>query len=127
MRYGKVICSFVGFGMVMGAANAATIDISIQNMAFNPDMLTIGIGDTVRWTNNDFFMHTVTSDTNLFDSGTLFGGNQFSFTFDATGSYDYHCQFHSTMMMGTVEVVPEPGTWLVLGASSLILLRRKRI
>lgn len=42
-------------------AQAATVDVSIQNHAFSPGKLTVLAGDTVRWTNKDSVAHTVTS------------------------------------------------------------------
>jgi hypothetical protein len=47
----------------------------------------------------------VTSDTGLFDSGTLNVGNTFSFTFTQAGTFTYHCNIHP-MMTGAIVVVP---------------------
>jgi len=40
-----------------------TVPISIMNFAFNPSDVTINVGDTVTWTNNDPVTHTTTSDS----------------------------------------------------------------
>jgi len=86
------------------AADAATIDVDIVNFAFNPDTVTISVGDTVRWTNNDgAISYTATSTTGVFDSGTLGNGQQFSFTFTQAGIYPYHCSIHPSMT-GTITV-----------------------
>jgi len=89
------------------AVDAATIDVDIVSFTFSPDTLTISKGDTVRWTNNDGIIpHTTTSDTAIWDSGTLTNGQQFSFTFDQVGTYPYHCSIHPSMT-ATV-IVEEP-------------------
>ena len=45
--------------------------IEIRDFAFAPNVIIIPVGTTVRWTNDGAVNHTVTSDTALFDSGTL--------------------------------------------------------
>jgi plastocyanin len=79
------------------AAAATTYDVDIAGFAFDPDTLTIVVGDTVRWTNSDAAPHTATSNTGVFDSGTLATGDQFSYTFDQVGSYPYFCSIHPSM------------------------------
>ena len=71
---------------------------------FLPEDLTINVGDTVIWTNNDDSPHTVTDDDDEFNSGHLEEGATWSYTFTGTGIYDYHCNYHSDMT-GSVSVV----------------------
>ena len=75
----------------------ASNEVSIQGMAFNPQTLTVSVNTTVKWTNNDAISHTVTSDTNLFNSGTLSPGGTFSFQFTSAGTFKYHCSIHPDM------------------------------
>jgi len=75
----------------------------IQNFAFDPDPISIAVGDTVTWTNEDGTTHTVTADDDSFDSGNLSSGDTFSQTFDEAGEFTYHCNIHSSMT-GTVTV-----------------------
>lgn len=84
------------------AGNAGT-SVSIEGFAFSPAVLTIPVGTTVTWTNNDGTNHTVTSDGGAFDSGALGSGDTFQFTFDEAGSYPYHCTIHPNMT-GTIVV-----------------------
>ena len=86
--------------------------VSIVNMSFQPASLTINVGQTVTWTNNDTMAHTVTSDTGVWNSGTLNPGASFSFTFTTPGTYTYHCAFHGSMT-GTI-VVTGPVTPTVI-------------
>ena len=75
-------------------------DISItENMDFDPEELTITVGDTVTWTNNDGMSHTATSTSGpeSFDSGNMGSGDTWSFTFTEAGTYEYKCDYHSSM------------------------------
>jgi plastocyanin len=93
----------------------ATVNVTIQNLAFNPSNITVANGTTVVWTNNDIFIpHSVISDTKVynseagtfspaFNSGNLSPGASFAFQFNTTGTFNYHCGHHS-LMRGTVIV-----------------------
>ncbi len=80
-----------------------TWSVFIENMAFSQATLTVGVGSTVTWTNNDPVAHTVTSNDGLFDSGAIGsgdaynGGGSWSFTFTTVGTFNYHCTFHAEM------------------------------
>ena len=79
--------------------------VSIAGFSFSPATLRVKKGATVTWTNTDSAPHTVTGDQGGETSGTLAQGQSYSFTFDALGTFPYHCRFHSGMR-GTVEVTP---------------------
>ncbi|MCP4229497.1 MAG: cupredoxin family copper-binding protein [bacterium] len=101
MKY--VYFTTVALVILASAAFAATHDVSIEGFAFVPQNISIVVGDTVRWTNNDTPPHTSTSDTMDWDSGALDNGDTFEFTFNTADSYPYHCDIHPTMT-GTVNV-----------------------
>jgi len=94
-------------------ARATTHAVEIANFAFAPATLTITVGDTVTWTNQDAVAHTATSTTGVFDSGDLEQGESYSVTFTAPGTYDYLCTPHPSMT-GRVVVLaaatPVPAT-----------------
>jgi len=82
-----------------------------KNNRFSPDSLTIKVGTTVTWINEDSYVHTVTSGASptdrsgLFDSGNLNGGESFSFKFDKAGTFDYFCIPHYSLgMIGKIIV-----------------------
>ena len=72
-------------------------EVWIQGMSFNPGTITVSPGTTIKWINKDNVTHTVTSDNNLFDSGSLSVNGTFSQSFPAAGTYGYHCTFHPYM------------------------------
>ena len=71
--------------------------IAIRDFVFAPNVVIIPVGTTVRWTNDGAVNHTVTSDTPLFDSGTMAPGASFEYRFDVPGTYPYHCTLHPGM------------------------------
>lgn len=84
----------------------ATNSVTIQNFAFSPASITVKKGTTVTWTNKDSTPHTVTQDEAGgpgMDSKGLAQGETYSATFNTTGTFKYHCAFHSNMT-GTVTV-----------------------
>jgi len=88
-------------------ASAEDHDVSItDDMKFNPEDLTINVEDTVTWTNNDGMGHTATSTEGptSFDSGNIDAGATWSFTFTEAGTYNYKCDYHSSMT-GSITVV----------------------
>lgn len=85
-----------------GSTGGASTAVSIANFAFDPASVTVKVGDTVTWTNNDSTTHTITGDGDL-NSGDVAPGSTYSKTFDKAGTYSYHCSIHKTMT-GTVVV-----------------------
>ena len=85
---------------VAPASNA----VSITSAGFQPNALSVKVGTTVTWTNNDSAAHTVTSDTaGVFDSGPINQGTTFKFTFSQAGTFTYHST-SDTGWTGTVTV-----------------------
>jgi plastocyanin len=70
-------------------------NVIIKNSAYNPSTIQVTRGTTVTWVNEDSVAHTATS--NMFDSKNIGPGGRFSYTFDRTGTFDYHCTIHPEM------------------------------
>lgn len=87
-------------------ASGNTVEVSLKGFAFDPKEITVKVGTTVVWTNNDSVEHNVTSDTGVFSSGSMAAGDTFKFTFDTAGTYPYSCSIHVPNMVGTVIVTP---------------------
>lgn len=87
------------------ASDDPSSEIGIANFRFGPGELEVKAGTKVTWTNQDGTRHTVTSDDDVFDSGSMENGGTFSFTFNEAGTFTYHCNFHPGMV-GTVIVTP---------------------
>jgi len=74
-----------------------TNEVFIQDMTFTPGTITVAANTTIKWTNKDIVTHTVTSDSGLFDSGSIAAGGTWSYTFASGGTYPYHCTPHPVM------------------------------
>ena len=77
------------------STSPATVNITIQNFAFSPSDLSIKVGDTVTWTNQDSTQHTITGGD--IQSDPLNKGQTYSFTFNTAGTFNYHCSIHPSM------------------------------
>jgi plastocyanin len=78
--------------------------VDIQNFAFDPPVIIVKKGTTVRWENEDEAPHTVTGDTaGGPNSPLLQEDDEYEFTFNTVGSFPYHCTPHPHMR-GTVIV-----------------------
>lgn len=78
--------------------------IVISGSAFSPSAVTVKVGTTVTWRNDDVIQHTVTSDTGSELASPLLGqGDTYSHRFTSLGTYPYHCTQHP-VMTGTVVV-----------------------
>jgi plastocyanin len=86
------------------ARAAASGGVTIQGFAFHPGSITVSVGDTVTWTNQDSADHTATASDGSFDTGTLGRGRSGSHTFSSAGTFSYICSIHPNMH-GTVVVV----------------------
>ncbi len=81
----------------------------IGQVYYDPEVLQVNVGTTVRWINADSTIHTVTSGTiesgpsGLFDSGLVAVDDSFEYTFSSAEKVDYYCIVHP-WMVGTVNV-----------------------
>ena len=81
----------------------ATTEVAMaKSYRFDPKTIEIKAGDTVTWTNEDNFTHTVEVDGQ--DDHKVGRGDSVEITFDKPGTYHYVCTLHSQDMEGTVIV-----------------------
>jgi plastocyanin len=80
-----------------GGGSAEAGGVHIVDYAFDPTPVTVAVGETVTWTNDDDFAHTSTSDDDAWDSEDIASGATFEFTFEEAGTYAYHCAIHNFM------------------------------
>jgi len=128
---------FVVFAIVAGiaatvpAAFAAEVSVPLgtsvpgcedTNECWLPSELTISVGETVTWSNDDSAAHTVTSGSaadgpdEIFDSGLFLAGTTFSVTLDEEGEYPYFCMVHP-WMAGMITV----GEAMAAGADEIMV------
>jgi plastocyanin len=125
-----VVLVALSAGAAVGSVGAAPVtkDVSAGSTTngnvYEPSTVTISVGDSVKWTFNNAAPHSVTSDDgHTFDwppgcSGTNSTscskiGDTHAETFNAVGTFKYHCKIHGaggSGMIGTVEVKEAPTT-----------------
>jgi plastocyanin len=84
----------------LATAVSADVSVNIMNFSFQPTPLTIPVGTTVVWTNQDSAPHTASSDPGsafTFDTGMLQKGQSGKITFTMAGTFAYHCNVHPNM------------------------------
>ncbi|MFB6137350.1 MAG: plastocyanin/azurin family copper-binding protein [Halobacteriaceae archaeon] len=111
-----------------GGGNGNTVDMTDQ-LVFDPDSLTVSVGDTVTWENTSSLGHTVTAygdkipeEAEYFASGdydseqaardaymssqggNIPAGETYEHTFEVAGTYDFFCIPHEGSMKGTITV-----------------------
>jgi plastocyanin len=86
-----------------GGGQSATVEVVMKDIKFVPDSLTIKVGQTVTWVNQDNATHDVVATQGEFKSDLFGKGQSFSFTFSKAGTYPYYCSVHPTMK-GTIVV-----------------------
>ena len=79
--------------------------IHIKNFAYVPDSVTIPVGSTVKFVEDDETPHTVTASDGSFDSGNLNQKQSWTHLFTKAGTYAYYCAYH-TYMKGKIVIVP---------------------
>jgi plastocyanin len=77
--------------------------VKIDNFVFSPNPLTVPVGSTIRWINQDDIPHNVVSDDKTFKSKALDTDESFTYTFTKPGTYTYFCSIHPKMT-GTIVV-----------------------
>ncbi|HEY1524716.1 MAG TPA: cupredoxin family copper-binding protein [Candidatus Angelobacter sp.] len=94
-----VILMVAGRSRTLGATveENPTAQVKIDNFVFSPNPLTVPVGSTIRWTNQDDIPHNVVSDDKSFKSKALDTDETFTYTFTKPGTYTYFCSIHPKM------------------------------
>lgn len=69
--------------------------VEIRDFAFRPNELMAAVGDTVVFTNQDAFVHSVADDKRTWDSAGIPHGR--SWRLIVVGPASFHCAFHPSM------------------------------
>src|SRR6266498_3321179 len=80
-------------------------EVNIESFQFQPTTMNVTRGTVVVFTNDDSAPHTATAKDGNFDTGRLNKGESGQLTFDRPGTFEYVCNFHSSMS-GRVVVGP---------------------
>lgn len=92
---------------VASAAQAEEHVVTQKNKSFSTKKLTVKVGDSIKFVNEDSFAHNVfsLSAAKSFDTGSFGNGGAKSVVFDKPGKVEVECAVHPDMTM-IVEVQP---------------------
>lgn len=105
MKLSVLMIALAGFAGPLYSACAANFEVLQQDKQFSQKALTIKVGDSVSFKNEDPFSHNVfsLSDTKTFDLGSYPKGQAKTVTFDKPGTVEVECAIHPGMKM-TIKV-----------------------
>ncbi|MFZ2160139.1 MAG: cupredoxin domain-containing protein [Bradyrhizobium sp.] len=78
------------------SAQAATIQISMDNLVISPAEATAKVGDTIEWINKDIFAHTATARNGDWDIA-MPPKKTVTSVLKKAGTMEYYCRFHPNM------------------------------
>jgi plastocyanin len=90
---------------------------SIHDRIYAPSAITVAAGQSITWHNETLGPHTVTSTSELFNSGRIEGGTSYTLKFSNPGTFDYYCTVHPTMK-GVVTVLSIPAERVLVHVSA---------
>ena len=101
-----IILAAVASGMPGSPASPAgtTQAVLMKAIAFAPTQVTVHVGDTLEWANQDIVAHTATAKDKSWDVNVP-PGKSGRLVMKAAGTFDYICRYHPNM---TGEIVVEP-------------------
>ena len=93
-----------------GGGGSGGTTVTMKNIQFQPNQITVKAGDTITFRNDEAVPHDVKKDKGPgpdFESGPQGGmneGDTFKLTLKKPGRYDYICRVHAPGMSGTITV-----------------------
>ena len=78
------------------SAQAATIQITMDNLVIAPAEVSAHVGDTIEWINKDIFAHTATARNGDWDV-MMPPKKTVTSVLKKAGTIDYYCRFHPNM------------------------------
>ncbi|WP_120631952.1 plastocyanin/azurin family copper-binding protein [Ruegeria sp. EL01] len=105
----KVICAVAASAVALTttplrAREPIVHDVAIKAFTFEPGLVQVQVGDTVRWTNNDLAPHTATADAFGWDTEEITKGEVGEIAVTEDMETSYFCAFHPHMK-GLIEIL----------------------
>lgn len=110
----SILAALLALGSACGSSSTSPTtsgaDVTVSMVgdlgasSFNPNPVTMKVGQSVAWKNNDTIAHDATQDAGRFGTGTLnAGATSAPIPMATAGTFTYHCTIHPGMI-GTVTV-----------------------
>ena len=105
MAPGRIVAIAAALTLVMSvSADAATIQITMQDLVISPAEASAKVGDTIEWINKDIFAHTATARNGDWDV-TIPPKKTVTSVLNKAGTVEYYCRFHPNMK-ATLVIAP---------------------
>jgi plastocyanin len=96
MMSGRQFMLALAFPAIAVPAQAATIQIVMQDLVFAPTEVSAKVGDAIEWVNKDVFAHTATARDGDFDVN-LPPKKTVTSVLSKAGTIEYYCRYHPNM------------------------------
>ena len=105
MAPGRIVAIVAALTLAMPvSADAATIQITMEDLVISPAEASAKVGDTIEWINKDIFAHTATARNGDWDV-TIPPKKTVTSVLNKAGTVEYYCRFHPNMK-ATLIVAP---------------------
>jgi len=102
---GRIVAIVAALTVAMSAsADAATIQITMENLVISPADASAKVGDTIEWINKDIFAHTATARNGDWDV-IMPPKKTVTSVLNKAGAVEYYCRFHPNMK-ATLVIAP---------------------
>ena len=101
MRLPRLFAVLLPAALACAAMAAETHTITQKKRSFSQPEIAIAAGDTVRFGNDDEFIHQVYVDSPSFkiDTAESEPGNNMDVKFTTRGDFEVHCHIHPKMLL----------------------------
>jgi plastocyanin len=102
-RWRPSVAAIAFSAMTFSSASAGeVIQIKMKKLVFEPAQVTVRVGDSIEWVNEDFIAHTATARNKDWDVNIPVNRSE-RVTVQRAGKIEYYCRFHPNMT-GTINV-----------------------
>jgi plastocyanin len=105
MAPGRIVAIVAALTLAMSvSADAATVQITMEDLVISPAEASAKVGDTIEWINKDIFAHTSTARNGDWDV-MIPPKKTVTSVLNKAGTVEYYCRFHPNMK-ATLVVAP---------------------
>jgi plastocyanin len=103
-RLGVIVAAVLGIPGSAASPAGSPQRVLMKGIAYEPKQVTVHVGETLEWSNQDIVAHTATANDKSWDVNVL-PGRTGRMLMKVPGRFDYICRYHPNM---TGEITVEP-------------------
>ncbi len=97
-------CGLLAVVLAVAAAQAETIQVTIDKLVFSPKTINARVGDAIEWINRDILAHTATVKGGW--DVMIPAGKSATLILEKAQSVEYYCRFHPNMKGRVIVTTP---------------------